>query len=353
MAQADGSYEDLLGRVRQVVGETRFALGVQLIEAAQDPLAIAEALSRTAEAALAVCLKGAGEEFARVHGRIAGQDLLVLGLGRLGGGALTHASDLDLIFLFNDGAGDAQSDGERPLGATLYFNRLAQRVSAALSVPTAEGPLYEVDTRLRPQGNKGPLAVSLSGFERYQKEDAWTWEHMALNRGRVLAGPPEERAKLEAILGEVLHTPRDPEKLRADVLKMRADMAAHKPARGVLDAKLHRGGLVDLEFLIHYLQLRERISITPEMVSALGGLIHAGLLPADLRAAQVLLIRVLVSSRLLAPDTEEPPEAAREALASACGAANYPALLESLRAARQSVAAAWNDIFGEKLEIDP
>ncbi len=127
----------------------------------------------------------------------------MLGLGRLGGGALTHASDLDLIFLFSDGGEEGegvQSDGERPLGATLYFNRLAQRVSAALSVATAEGPLYEVDTRLRPQGAQGPLAVSLSGFERYQKEDAWTWEHMALNRARVLAGPPEARARLEAIL---------------------------------------------------------------------------------------------------------------------------------------------------------
>jgi glutamate-ammonia-ligase adenylyltransferase len=355
MAASDGSYEDLLGRVRQVVGETRFALGVQLIEAAQDPLAIAEALSRTAEAALAVCLAGAEQEFARVHGRIAGQDLLVLGLGRLGGGALTHASDLDLIFLFGDGdsVGEGgQSDGARPLGVTLYFNRLAQRVSAALSVQTAEGPLYEVDTRLRPQGNQGPLAVSLSSFDRYQKEDAWTWEHMALNRARVLAGPAHARAHLERILGEVLHTPRDPDKLKADVLNMRSEMAAHKPPRGPLDVKLHRGGLVDLEFLIHYLQLRERISITPEMVSALGGLIEAGLLPVDLRAAQVLLIRVLVSSRLLAPDTEEPPETACEALAAACRTESYPALLDSLCKARQSVAAAWNAVFGEKLEIE-
>jgi glutamate-ammonia-ligase adenylyltransferase len=354
MEPADGSYEDLLGRVRQVVGETRFALGVQLIDAAQDPLAIAEALSRTAEAALAVCLKGAETEFARVHGRIAGQDLLVLGLGRLGGGALTHASDLDLIFLFADGPDGAQSDGARPLGTTLYFNRLAQRVSAALSVPTAEGPLYEVDTRLRPQGNQGPLAVGLASFERYQKQDAWTWEHMALNRARVLAGPPPARAQLEAILAEVLHTPRDPAKLKADVLAMRAEMAAHKPPRGVLDVKLQRGGLVDLEFLIHYLQLRERISITPEMVSALGGLIEAGLLPAALRSAQVLLIRTLVSSRLLAPDTAEPPsEAACAALAAACRAEDYTALLASLTEARQAVAEAWAATFGETLEIEP
>ncbi|WEK45351.1 MAG: bifunctional [glutamine synthetase] adenylyltransferase/[glutamine synthetase]-adenylyl-L-tyrosine phosphorylase [Candidatus Andeanibacterium colombiense] len=357
MGSPDGGYEDQLDRVRRVVGETRFALGVQLIEASHDPLAIAEALCRTAEAAIAVCVEAAETEFARVHGRMPGQDLLVLGLGRLGGGALTHASDLDLIYLFGDAGSDAteaaQSDGERPLGATLYFNRLAQRVSAALSVPTAEGPLYEVDTRLRPQGAQGPLAVSLSSFERYQKEDAWTWEHMALNRARVLAGPPEARARLETILREVLHTPNDPVKLAADVLTMRDEMAAHKPPRGLLDVKLQRGGLVDLEFLIHYLQLRERISITPEMVSALHGLIAAGLLPEGLKAAQVVLIRVLVASRLLAPDTDEPAEAARDALARACRAPDYPALLALLAEARQVVGAAWRQVFGvEILEKD-
>lgn len=348
---ADADYEDLLDRVRRVVGETRFALGVQLIEAAQDPLDIAEALSRTAEAALQVCLKGAEEEFARVHGRIAGQELILLGLGRLGGGALTHASDLDLVFLFSDGPEGAESDGDRPLGVTLYFNRLAQRVSAALSVSTAEGPLYEIDTRLRPQGNQGPLAVSLSSFERYQKHDAWTWEHMALNRARALAGSPEARARLEAILAEVLNAPRDQAKLKEDVLKMRAEMAAHKPPRGPLDVKLHRGGLVDLEFLIHYLQLREKISITPEMVGALKGLVDAGLLPEGLLEAQALLIRTLVAARLLAPDSTVPSKAACAALARSCGAPDHIALLESLAKARQGVAEAWAGIFGETLEI--
>ena len=165
-------------------------------------------------------------------------------------------------------------------------------------------------------------------------------------RARVLAGPPDARKRLEAILSEVLHTPRDSAKLKEDVLAMRAEMATHKPARGVLDVKLQRGGLIDLEFLIHYLQLRERISITPEMVSALHGLIGAGLLPESLKQAQVLLIRVLVASRLLAPDTDEPPEAARDALARACGATDYPALLVMLAEARQVVAAAWQQVFG-------
>ena len=110
-------------------------------------------------------------------------------------------SDLDLIYLFT---GDhlAESDGPRPLGGTIYYNRLASRVSAALSVPTAQGALYEVDTRLRPQGNQGPLAVSCAAFGKYQREAAWTWEHMALARARVLYGSPQARAELEDVLAE-------------------------------------------------------------------------------------------------------------------------------------------------------
>ena len=105
----------------------------------------------------------------------------MLGLGRFGGYSLTHASDLDIIYLHTAPQG-ALSDGAKPLGPNDYFNRLASRVTAALSVPTAAGPLYELDTRLRPEGAKGMIAVSLDAFERYQREHAWTWEHMALCR---------------------------------------------------------------------------------------------------------------------------------------------------------------------------
>ena len=352
MVPADGAtYEEVLDFVRRSVGETRFALGVQLIRAVQDPLDIAAALSRTAEAALTVCAKAAEVEFARVHGRIPGHDLVVLGLGRLGGGALTHASDLDLVYLF-EGDFDGQSDGERSLGATHYFNRLAQRVTAALSVATAAGPLYEVDTRLRPQGNQGPLAVSLDSFARYQREDAWTWEHMALTRARTLFGPPEARSRLDAILRDVLGEARDPEKLKVDVLTMRAEMAVHKVPAGELDAKLLRGGLVDLEFMIHFLQLRERTAFFPDLGVALAELVRAGHLPHTLEDAHASLTRLLVAARLLAPDGKEPPPAACAALAKACGAKDYAALVHGLGAARREVVAAWEATFGERLEIE-
>ena len=342
-------YEDRLDAIRRVVGEERFALGVQLVEARHDPIEIGAALSRIAEAALTVGAAAAEEEFARVHGRMPGSDLLVLGLGRLGGGALTHASDLDVIYLFSDASG-GESDGARPLTPSLYFNRLAQRVTAALSVPTAAGALYEIDTRLRPQGAQGPLAVSLEMFERYQREDAWTWEHMALTRARPLHGPPEARAELQRIIDATLMRERDPATLRADVLKMRGEIAANKSPSGPLDAKLQRGGLVDCEFLIHFLQLRERTAFDPDLGGAINGLAAAGLLPGGFRGHYDLLSRLLVAARLLAPDGQPPAGVARAALAAACQVESFDALLQAVDEARHGVMAAWAETFGETLE---
>jgi len=356
-AAAREDYEALLDAIRIVTGEIRFALGIQLIEGLADPLAIARALSRTAEAALALATEATVAEFAAKHGRIAGSELLILGLGRLGGGALTHASDLDIVYLFT-GDFAAQSDGARPLGGTIYYNRLASRVSAALSVPTAQGALYEVDTRLRPQGNQGPLAVSCEAFGKYQREAAWTWEHMALARARVLHGSPEARAELEAVLAAVLHARRDKAALREAVLGMRAEMAKHKPQAGPVDAKLARGGLVDIEFLVHYLQLRGETAdgrplaeaapdaLSPDLEQALAGLAAAGLVPEDLAGPHALMSRMLVAGRLLAPDGREPPPSGARALARACGFDSYDALGQAFAAARLRVAGVWKQIFG-------
>ena len=350
-------YEALLDAIRIITGEVRFALGIQLIEGLADPLDIARALSRTAEAALRLAADATGEEFAAKHGRIAGSELLILGLGRLGGGALTHASDLDIVYLFT-GDFATQSDGERPLGATIYYNRLASRIGAALSVPTAQGALYEVDTRLRPQGNQGPLAVSCEAFGKYQREAAWTWEHMALARARVLYGSPAARTELEAVLAEVLRAPRDRELLRDAVLGMRAEMAKHKPQSGPVDAKLARGGLVDIEFLVHYLQLRGEAAdgtplaqaapqaLDPDLAAALGGLAEAGLVPDELAQPHALMSRMLVAGRLLAPDGREPPPSGARALARACGYESYADLMGAFAAARQSVADTWKQILG-------
>ncbi|MFM2236961.1 MAG: hypothetical protein RL209_995, partial [Pseudomonadota bacterium] len=261
-------YQSTLDIVRDYVGEKRFALGVQLIEGRSDALAIARAYAHLAEAALETLTAATVAEFEKAHGKIKGGELIILALGRLGGEALTHASDLDLILLFT---GDhlAESDGLRGLGATQYFNRLAQRVIAAMSVATASGALYEIDTRLRPSGADGLLCASVKSFDQYQRVNAWTWEHMALTRARVLFGSESARADVAEIIRDVLHTPREADTLRHDIATMRKDMAAHKPPKGALDVKLLPGGLVDMEFIIHALQLETHDGLQPQLGPAI------------------------------------------------------------------------------------
>ena len=340
-----GDYQDLLDQVRRVVGEKRFALGTQIVAGASDPIEVAAGYARVAEAAIALLAAATVEEFARRHGRVPDSELVVLALGRLGGGALTHASDLDLIYLFT-GDYAAESDGEKPLGAVHYYNRLAQRVSGALSVPTASGPLYEIDTRLRPSGNQGPLVVSLDGFARYQREDAWTWEHMALTRARPIFGSPPARAAVQAVIDEVLAGDRPARDIVADAVRMRAEMAAHKPPQGPLDAKLAPGGLVDLEFAVHVVQLVHRTGFDPRLGAAIAGLAGQGLLPAGLGEAYDFLTRLLVAARLLAPDGEPPAPATRALVARAVGVEDWDAVVASLGRTRQEVLAAWRGVNG-------
>jgi len=336
-------YERLLDRVRDRVGERRFAYGVQLIAGATDPMMIACGYSELAEAALQVLADATVAEFVQTHGRVPDSELVVLALGRLGGRALTHASDLDLIYLFT---GDhlAESDGPRPLGATTYYNRLAQRVTGAMSVPTAAGKLYDVDTRLRPQGAQGPLVVSLDSFERYQREEAWTWEHMALLRARPVYGSDGAKAALHRIIDELLAAPREPTKLAQDAGEMRDKIAAHKPPKGPLDIKGGPGGLVDLEFAMQVTQLASGRCHDPNIGSALACMRIDGLAPAEICDAHGLLGRMLVMLRLTAPEGEPATPAARQLVASACGEPGWPQLLAAHDAARQEIANWWTSI---------
>jgi glutamate-ammonia-ligase adenylyltransferase len=336
-------YQAVLDRVRRRVNERRFALGVQLIVAHCDPIEVAEGYSRIAEAAIQVLADAAIAEFEAVHGRVPGSELLILGLGRLGGEALTHASDLDLIYLFS-GTHEAQSDGRRPLRASDYFNRLAPRVTAALSVATAAGPLYDVDTRLRPSGKDGLIAVSVPSFADYQRERAWTWEHMALTRARPVYGSAASRAALAQVVEQSLRLPRNPAKVTADAVAMRAEMAAHKRPSGPFDIKLGPGGLVDLEFAIHTLQLRHSIALRPRLEDAIAELAAAGLVPGDIDWALRLLTRMLVTFRLVSPSSAEPPAASRPLVATACGLLDWDALLAAHDAARHRVSQLWRAV---------
>jgi glutamate-ammonia-ligase adenylyltransferase len=335
-----------LDRVRRMVNERRFALGVQLITAHRDPIAIAEGYSDLAEAAIVALSEAVSRDFATVHGRVEGGELVVLALGRLGGRALTNASDLDLVFLFDAPAG-AASDGAKSIPATDYYNRLASRITAALSVPTAAGPLYEVDTRLRPQGAQGMLAVSLAGFDAYQRDEAWTWEHMALCRARPLTGSAALRAAVRDRIVALLSMPRDAATIRADAVKMRADMARHKPPAGPLDIKLGPGGLVDLEFAVHTLQLTNHVGLDPRLEVALAALAEAGLIDEQADPDLRLLSRMLVVLRLVAAEGMEPAEQSRALVATLCGYDEWNALTAAIGAARERISARWAKIAKE------
>ncbi len=342
-------FDVAIDRVRRVVNDRRFALGVQLVDLREDPLRVGEGYASIAEGAIEALAGAAVAEFEAEHGKFPGAELVILGLGRLGGEVLTNASDLDIIYLFTNPTAE-QSGGPKPLGPANYFNRLANRITAALSVPTAAGPLYDVDTRLRPQGSKGMLAVSLQAFEEYQRDQAWTWEHMALTRARPVFGSPAARETATSLLRDILCRPYDHAKLIADAVKMREDMAGHKAPSGPLDVKLGPGGLVDLEFAVHVLQLSTKKGLFPRLETAVEALASEALVDANIVSAQRFLTQMLITIRLLAPKTGTPAQESCDLMAKACGSSSWDDLLARHDAARQSISRLWERVKEGKLQ---
>jgi glutamate-ammonia-ligase adenylyltransferase len=186
--------------------------------------------------------------------------------------------------------------------------------------------------------------VRLDAFAAYQRDEAWTWEHMALLRARPVHGSEAGRAKLEAAIKAVLGSAHDAAKVRHDAGAMRAEMAKHKASSGPLDIKLGPGGLVDLEFAVHVLQLVHGIGFDPRLEYAIAALANAGFLDVQADADLRLLSRILVTMRLVAPDGSVPPAESRPLVAEVCGYPDWDALLAAHDAARQRVAAMWTRI---------
>ncbi|MEO5375664.1 MAG: bifunctional [glutamine synthetase] adenylyltransferase/[glutamine synthetase]-adenylyl-L-tyrosine phosphorylase [Alphaproteobacteria bacterium] len=284
-------YEDVLDACRRWANDRRFQVGVQILRSVVHPYAAAQALSVIADAVLSRLYPRVEMEFARQHGYIPGSGMAIIALGKMGSREMTASSDLDLILVYDAPSEAEASTGPRPLPATAFFTRIAQRFINAITALTNAGRLYDVDMRLRPSGSKGPLATSVQSFERYHLEDAWTWEHMALTRARVVYGPPNFAGRLETAMRDTLVRPRDPDKLLRDVADMRERMFREKRPTSPWEMKHARGGLVDIEFIAQYLQLRHAAD-HPEVLAtgtakALERLRAAGLL-AD-QAAAVLL----------------------------------------------------------------
>jgi len=251
------SYEDLLDRSRLFGHEHMFLIGVRVISGTVTAAQAGQAFARLADMLIRALLKAVGERFAADHGRLPGQELALLALGKLGGQEMTAGSDLDLILIydFDSDAEQPMSDGRRPLSGSQYFARLTQRLINTLTVPTNYGKLYDVDMRLRPSGGSGPLATSLASFEHYQANDAWTWEHMALTRARVISASPAFGARVEALIKRVLARERDPVVTAGDVAEMREAVATERGEGERWNLRDAAGGLLDIEFIAQYLQL--------------------------------------------------------------------------------------------------
>jgi [glutamine synthetase] adenylyltransferase / [glutamine synthetase]-adenylyl-L-tyrosine phosphorylase len=252
--QAD-SYEDFLDRVRRFGQEQGFLIGARILSGTVSAQQAGEAFAAVADTIVRALHAKVTEIVRASHGEVPGGDAVVLAMGKLGGREMAANSDLDLIVVYDFDPAQPESNGQRPLHATQYFARLTQRLVNALTTRTNYGRLYDVDMRLRPSGRSGPVATSIASFESYQHREAWTWEHMALTRARVMSGAPALAARVEAIIREVLCRPRDAQSVASDVLAMRRAIADEKGDAARWDLKYAAGGLVDLEFIAQYLQL--------------------------------------------------------------------------------------------------
>ena len=267
---------------------------------------VSDYLTWLAEAILDQVLALAWRQTVARHGRPQRSDgspcepgFIIVGYGKMGGLELGHGSDLDLVFI-HDGDPQAETDGAKPIDSAQFFTRLGQRIIHLLTTQTASGQLYDVDMRLRPSGASGLLVSSVGAFERYQQNEAWTWEHQALVRARVLVGCPQVGAAFEDVRARVLGKQRDLDGLRTEVSEMRAKMrdnlgskstaagtAANAYDSGVpFDIKQDAGGIVDIEFMVQYAALawshsHPALLRYTDNIRILEGLEEAGLVPAS------------------------------------------------------------------------
>ncbi len=365
-APLDMPFEEVLDRARILVSEQKFVIGARLVAEATTVEEAAAAYTALAEAALEHMLDATRLEMTRRHGEVPGSRSVVLALGKLGSAEMTHTSDLDLIVI-HDFPPDApfsrpppgrEGKDIRALSPSEWFTRFTRRLVTALTAPTAEGVLYEVDMRLRPSGSQGPVATHIESFRRYHAGQSWLWEHLALTRARVVAGDSGLAAEVAGVVRATLTRARAFDEVRAAVLDMRRRIQAEKPARSPWQVKTHPGGLVDIEFTAQGLQLvhaaRDAGVLHANTAAALRALRDAGRLEEeDARALLESLRRlhhVLHVLRLCLPAGERVEEArlpaqAAHLLARAAGAPDLAraslVIEETLSTAAATFARVW------------
>ena len=357
-------FEGVLDAARRWAHERQFRVGVQMLEGLCRPDAAGRTLSDIAEVTLRALLSRVEAEFAERHGRVPDAALAIIAMGKLGGRELTEASDLDLVFVYDNPAGAETSRAARPLATSQYFARLSQRLINALAAATAEGRLYDVDLRLRPAGNAGPVATPIEAFAAYEHESAWIWEHMALCRARVVAGPTAVADKIAAVLRAVLSAPRDGATLAREVAEMRARIAAEHGTEDPWAVKHVRGGLIDIEFIRQMLTLRFASShpeiLDVETDSALERLAEAGLIARStatelrdaahrMRDVQAVL-RLCVSGEF---DAGAASEGLRALLATSAGTKDFAELARDLERVQAQTRRHFASIIGDPGDARP
>lgn len=351
-----GDYEPMLDAARRTAREQQFRVGFQFLRGVIGPEEVGSAYAMVAESALLAVTARVRAAFEAQHGRVPDGVFAIVALGRLGAAKMTASSDLDLVFLYDHADGEASSDGPSPLAPSLYFSRLSQRLIAALTAPTAEGRLYEVDMRLRPSGSKGPVAVRLETFRTYQSEEAWTWERMALTRARVVAADEGFGARVSTTIVSLLIRAGERGAINADAAAMRGRLLRDKPGKGPFDLKTVRGGMIDVEFIAQAGMLIAGPG-HPDIFEgatqkALANLCDVGALSADdyraLSDAYLLYSRVNHMLRLTSEDDAAALEETglQRLLVRAAGAADFAALTDSLIAAEADVAARFERLVG-------
>jgi [glutamine synthetase] adenylyltransferase / [glutamine synthetase]-adenylyl-L-tyrosine phosphorylase len=331
LAETEG-YEDVLDAIRLFGQEHMFLIGARILSGSVSAEQAGEVFARLADVLIGAVHREVEADFAATYGRMRGQETAILALGRLGAWEMTASSDLDLIVIYDFDQCEPNSDGKRTLYGAQYFARLTQRLISALTVQTNYGALYRVDMRLRPSGRSGPLATQIGGFESYQEREAWTWEHLALTRARVVSSSPAFAAGVEAVIHKVLCRKRDADAIAADVVQMRGAIAKEKGDADAWDLKYAAGGLVDIEFIGQYLQLIHAAAV-PEILDtstarSLDKAARLGVLaPEDsaiLRPAVRLFHDLTQVLRLCLPGTLDPKTAGAGVLALLARAADLP-----------------------------
>ncbi|WP_171126571.1 MULTISPECIES: glutamine-synthetase adenylyltransferase [unclassified Ruegeria] len=280
----EGDYESQLDLARRWCKEWHFRVGVHHLRGLIDGAQAGQQYAELAGAVIAAILPCVEEQFALKHGPAPGRGAAVLGMGSLGAGRINSQSDLDIILIY-DPLDQDMSDGPRPLATRTYYARFTQALITALSAPMSQGRLYEVDMRLRPSGNQGPVATSWASFTNYQRNEAWVWEHLALTRARVVAGDPGLAEEIEAFRAVLLSHPRDQAQILNDVAEMRVRLAAAKSPSGIWDAKNGAGRMMDIELMAETGALLSG-ETKHDVHAGLDGAVAAGLL--DVAQAQTL-----------------------------------------------------------------